>query len=70
MPMTNTIAGQQQQHLGRVVEEELQRAAEVAGAIHRQRGHQRLGGRAQRLVEREPDRSGDQQEPPRLLPGP
>jgi IS30 family transposase len=40
MPITNTTAREQQQHLGRVVEEELQRAAQVAGAIHRQGGDQ------------------------------
>ena len=64
MPITNTTGGQQQQHLGRVVEEELQRAAEVAVAVHRQRGHQRLGRRGQRLVEQPPDHGRHQQEQP------
>ena len=52
-------AGEQQQHLGGVVEEELQSAAEVAGAVHRQRRHQGLRGRSEQPVEPEPDCRGE-----------
>ena len=46
-------AGEQQQHLGRIVEEELQRAAQMAVALHRQRGDQRFGSGDQGLIEQQ-----------------
>jgi hypothetical protein len=58
---------EQEQHLGgRVVEEELQRAAEMAVAIHRQRGDRSFGGRSQGLVHRPPQQHRHDQEQARI----
>ena len=57
-------AGEQQQDLGSVVEEELQRSAQVTGAIHGERRHQRFGGRGQGEVEGQPGQGRDRQELP------
>ena len=57
-------AGEQQQHLRGVVEEELERAAEVAVPIHGQQRRQHLRQRRQRLKSDEPHRGRDQQEQP------
>jgi hypothetical protein len=59
--------GEQQQHLGRVVEEELERPAEVAGVIHWQGRHQRLRRGQQRPVDPEPGDGSQQQEGARVL---
>ncbi|MDZ7592107.1 MAG: hypothetical protein U5L05_15800 [Rubrivivax sp.] len=61
--------GEQHQHLGRVVQEELQRTAQVAGAVDRQGRHQRFGRRRQPLVQQPPHRGSQQQEAPRVFAG-
>jgi hypothetical protein len=59
--------GEQQQDLGRVVEEELQRAAQVTLPIDGQDCDQGLRGRRQRTVERPPQQGRDNEEGARML---
>ena len=63
-PMAKTIADEQHQHLGHVVEEEGERIAGVALARHRQQRGQPFGERGKALIDQPPEDGGDEPAPP------